>query len=295
MARMELRHLAMFVAVAEEASFTRAADRVHVVQSAVSASVRGLERELGVELFHRTTHRVELSDAGSALLPEARRTLAAAAIAREVVDEVSGGLRGRIRLGTMQGQVMRAVNVPALLAAFRATRPAVAVEVRHGGGSNVMAQQIREGRLDLAFLSLPERSSPGLTLTPLAAETVRVACAPGHRLAGRAAVELSELADETFAEHPEGWGTRAATDRSFVAARVRRRVTYELNDTATLVEFVRHGLAIALIPPSLAGSAEGLSFVPVRHHAPVFRTLIAAPSDRPIGGPARALLELATQ
>ncbi len=101
---MELRHLAMFVAVAEEGSFTRTAGRVHVVQAAVSASVRGVERELGVELFHRTTHRVELSDAGSALLPEARRTLAAAAIAREVVDEVSGGLRGTVRLGTMQGR-----------------------------------------------------------------------------------------------------------------------------------------------------------------------------------------------
>ncbi len=125
---------------------------------------------------------------------------------------------------------------------------------------------------------------------------MRLACAPGHRLATRADVELSELADETFADHPEGWGTRAATDRSFAAAGVRRRVAYELNDnTATLVEFVRHGLAIALIPPSLAAGAGGLTFVPVRHHAPVFRTLIAAPSDRPLGAPARALLELATR
>src|SRR5919198_245380 len=101
---MELRHLATFVAVAEEGSFTRAAGRLHVVQSAVSAAVRALERELGVTLFDRSTHRVELTDAGRALLPEARRTLAAAAAARDAVDQLRGGLRGTVRLGMMLSQ-----------------------------------------------------------------------------------------------------------------------------------------------------------------------------------------------
>src|SRR4051812_50109542 len=98
---MELRHLATFAAVAEEGSFTRAAGRLHVVQSAVSSGVRALERELGVTLFDRTTHRVQLSEAGRALLPEARRTLAAAAAARDAVDQLRGGLRGPGRVGVM--------------------------------------------------------------------------------------------------------------------------------------------------------------------------------------------------
>jgi len=289
---VELRHLATFVAVAEEGSFTRASGRLHVVQSAVSASVRRLEREMGTALFNRTTHQVELSDAGRALLPEARRTLAAAATARDVVDEVRGGMRGTVALGTMQGQVMRAISVPALLAAFRFERPAVDVQVSHGGGSDVMADQVREGRLDLAFLSFPGRRSPGLRLTVLASEIVCLVCAPDHPLARRVDVELEDLADETFADHPEGWGTRATTDRSLADAGVRRDVAYELNDTATLIEFVRQGLAIALIPPSLAAGADGLAFVPLRRHAPVFRTSIAAPADRPLGPPAQALLEL---
>src|SRR4051794_14371497 len=108
---MELRHLATFVAVAEEGSFTRAAGRLHVVQSAVSSGVRALERELGVTLFDRTTHRVQLSEAGRALLPEARRTLAAAAAARDAVDQLRGGLRGTVRLGVMlaAGQGRRGV------------------------------------------------------------------------------------------------------------------------------------------------------------------------------------------
>ena len=99
---MELRHLATFVAVAEEGGFTRASARLHVVQSAVSAGVRTLERELGAALFDRTTHRVQLTDAGAALLPEARATLAAARGAREAVDAVRGGLRGTVTLGIMQ-------------------------------------------------------------------------------------------------------------------------------------------------------------------------------------------------
>src|SRR3954454_13993560 len=106
---MELRHLATFVAVAEEGSFTRAADRLHVVQSAVSAGVKTLEREFGTPLFTRTTHRVELTDAGHALLPEARATLAAAGAAREAVEQVRGGLRGTVTLGMMQADALNAV------------------------------------------------------------------------------------------------------------------------------------------------------------------------------------------
>src|ERR1700691_2603506 len=93
---MELRHLEYFVAVAEELSFTRASRRLHVVQSGVSSSIQGLERELGVVLFDRERHRVTLTDAGRALLPEARTTLAAAQAAAEAVAEAAAGLRGSL-------------------------------------------------------------------------------------------------------------------------------------------------------------------------------------------------------
>src|SRR6201995_761293 len=141
---MELRQLAVFVAVAEEGSFTRAADRLHVVQSAVSAGVRNLERELGASLFDRSTHRVELTNAGEALLPEARATLTAATAARDAVDAVRGGIRGTVLLGTMQAQGMRAVGGPDVLARFRHDHPLDRVHVRHAaGGSTEMATQVR--------------------------------------------------------------------------------------------------------------------------------------------------------
>jgi DNA-binding transcriptional LysR family regulator len=156
---VELRQLAVFVAVAEEGSFTRAADRLHVVQSAVSAGVRNLERELGARLFDRSTHKVQLSDAGGALLPEARATLAAAGAARDAVDAVRGGVRGTIVLGNMQAQGMRSIDVAGMLAELRAEHPAVEVQIRQGG-SLEMTTKVRDGELDLAFVARPDQRFP---------------------------------------------------------------------------------------------------------------------------------------
>lgn len=289
---MELRHLATFTAVAEEGSFTRAADRLRVVQSAVSAAIRNLERELGVPLFERTTHRVELTDAGRLLLPEARRTLAAAAGAREVVDQLRGGLRGTVRLGMMQSQRATAVSVARLLATFRAEHPGVDVELRVGA-SAAHAADLRSGRLDLAYLALPTGSTAGLTLVPLEAEPMPLVCPPDHRLAERTEVELVDLADETFVDTPPEWGNRIATDRAFAAAEVRRTIRYEVADLGSVLDFVRYRLAVAIMPAGRIGAESDLRRIPIRHHAPVFRTSIAASADRRLGAPARALLATA--
>jgi DNA-binding transcriptional LysR family regulator len=277
---MELRQLVVFVAVAEEESFTRAADRLHMVQSAVSASVRSLERELGAALFDRTTRRVELTDAGAAMLPEARQVLAAVDAAREAVDQVSGGLRGTLRIGTMQGQALRTISVPRLIARFRAEHPAVDVQVSHVGGSVHMADEVRTGRLDLAFLSLPDRRPSGLDLTLIGREEMRLACPRDHPLATRTDVELGALADEPFAEFPQGWGTRMATDRAFAAVGVSRTIAYEVNDVASVVEFVSAGLAIAVIAGSLVVAGDDVVLVPIRHHAPQFEISVAVASMR---------------
>jgi DNA-binding transcriptional LysR family regulator len=291
---MELRQLTTFVAVAEAGGFTRAAERLHVVQSAVSAGVRTLERELGTPLFERTTHRVELTDAGRALLPEARATLAAARAAREAVDEVRGGLRGTVSLGVMQAQAMRAFDVASLLADFRADHPAVELRVRQGPSAEI-AEHVRDGTMDLAFLAAPDRRPAGLELTPVDRTPMSLVVDPGHRLAGRADVELSAIVDETFADGPEGWGTRMAVDRAFAAAGLRRHVTYEVNDTATIVDFAAHGLAVAILPETFTTSDDDIVHVPIRHHVPWFKVAIAEPSTRRLGPAAAALLAAAKQ
>jgi DNA-binding transcriptional LysR family regulator len=289
---VELRHLATFVAVAEEGSFTRASERLHVVQSAVSAGVRTLERELGTALFDRTTHQVELTDAGHALLPEARATLAAARAAREAVDQVRGGLRGTVTLGIMQAGGLGAITTARLLAAFRAEHPDVELRARQANSAE-MAAQVRDGRLDFAFLALPSRRAAGLQLTPLSREPMPLAVHDGHPLAGRADVELAATADETFADGPPEFGIRSAVDHAFAAAGLQRRVALEVNDAQTLVDFVRHGLAAAFLPTSYVRDARGISFVPIRHHTPVFATYIAEPTTRRPSAAAAALLTLA--
>jgi DNA-binding transcriptional LysR family regulator len=287
---MELRQLTTFVAVAEEGSFTRAADRLHVVQSAVSAGVRKLERELGAMLFDRSTHSVKLTDAGRALLPEARATLAAAQAARDAVDEVRGGVRGTVVLGTMQAQGMRAIDLAGVLAAFRAEHPAVDVMLRQAGSSD-MVREVREGRLDLAFVALPGDGPPGVELRPLASEPILLAVPAGHPLAQSAGVDLAALRDETLVDLQEGWGIRMAIDRSFAAAGLTRTISYELNDTATVVEFIRNQLAIGMLPRSLVDAAENIVFVPIRDHPPVFQTAVAIPANRRLTAATEAMLE----
>jgi DNA-binding transcriptional LysR family regulator len=290
---MELRQLETFVAVAEEGSFTRAARRLNVVQSAVSAAVRRLERELDSRLFERTTHKVDLTDAGAALLPEARRTLAAAAAAREAVDEVRGGLRGTVVLGAMQAQAMRALTLAELIAAFRVEHPDVEVLLRQAG-SLEMAAAVRDGRLDLAFVGIG-RAPAGVTLIQLAREPMQLVCSTAHPLARRQSVELDALVGEAFADLPQGWGTRVATDAAFAAAGLGRHVAYEINDTASIFEFVRQGLTVAIMPPSFTEDATGIAFTPIRRHAPVFETSLAVPANRRPSSAANALRETIEQ
>ena len=285
---MELRQLEVFVAVAEERSFTSAADRLHVVQSAVSASIRALEGELGASLLERTTRRVALSDAGAALLPEARAVLAAAGLARDAVEQTKGGLRGAVALGIMQAWAYPALSVPRIVAEFQRDHPLVELTVRHVGGSGVLAEAVRDGALDLGFLSLPG-SSPGLELTELTSEPMRFACTTGHRLAGAERVSLAEIAGETFADGPPSWGTRLAADRAFERAGIERSVRFEVNEMTTIIEFVRAGVGVALLHPSIVADRPEIITVPVDGEPIPFRTLLAASAQRRPTAAARAL------
>jgi DNA-binding transcriptional LysR family regulator len=285
---MNLRQLETFIAVAEEASFSRAADRLHVVQSAVSAGIRALEADLGASLFDRGPRGAELSDAGHALLPEARATLIAAGAARDAVRDVRAGIRGTVSLGIMQAQRAPAPNVAEILRSFRDTHPEVEVRVRHGGGSRELVDAVRAGTLDLGFASLLGYPD-GIDATLLSQETIAVACHTEHPFVDGGTVELSALTGESVADLPPPWGVRIANDLAFGAAGVPRRIAYEINDVSTLIEFVRTGLAVALLPASLLGDADGIVTVPLRRHAPLFEVSIVTPAGRRLSAATAAL------
>jgi DNA-binding transcriptional LysR family regulator len=291
---MELRHLEHFVAVAEARNFTRAAERLHIVQSAVSASIRTLERDLQVELFNRTTQRVDLTDAGLMLLPQARLILAEVQAARELVADVRGGLRGTLTIGTMEALSGGALDIPRLLAGFRESHPLLEVRLHHAAnGSAELSDLLRDGRLDIAVLSLPERGHAGISMTLLTREAMVLVCAPGHRLARRKSVRISELGGESFIDHPRGWGTRAAVDRAFATAGVRRRVTYEVGDTPSVVNLVASDIGVALLPPSIMPPGDNVRHIPVRGKAPQWEISLALPSNRPLTAAARAFADAA--
>jgi DNA-binding transcriptional LysR family regulator len=294
MAAMELRHLEAFVAAADEGGITRAAQRLHIVQSAISASLRRLEAELGTPVFERRARGVRLTDAGRALLPHARAVLAAAEAGREAVDAVRGGLRGVVRLGIMQSQSPPGsrISVPSVLRDFRDRHPGVELRVAHlSGGSVEMAVQVAEGALDLAFVALHE-GPPGVVLTPLASEPIALICAAEHRLATWPSVTLADLAGEPIAETPPGWGTRIISERAFAAAGVERTPAFEINDISTILDLVRNDLAVALLPAAFVAGDPSLVAVPVGPGELIFEIALALPATRRLGVAAEALGEL---
>jgi DNA-binding transcriptional LysR family regulator len=285
---VELRHLQFFVAVAEELSFTRASRRLHVVQSGVSSAIQGLERELGAALFDRDRHRVALTDAGLALLPEARATLAAAQAAQDAVAQARAGLRGTLTVGTMVS--IGTVDVAGLLGRFHLSHPGVSVHLRHApAGSAGLAAQVIAGELDLALLALPGPAPAGLRLQPLAEEPLVLIAAPGHPRAGQRAVTLAQLAEEDFVDFPPGWGNRTVADRAFAAAGLDRRVPFEVTEFVSAAGLVRNGLAIAFIPQS-ATDLTGLAVIGLDGPDLTWRVSAATPTARRLSAAARAFV-----
>ncbi|MEU9345892.1 LysR family transcriptional regulator [Streptomyces sp. NPDC048278] len=291
---MELRQIRAFVVVADEASFTRAAARLSLVQSAVSAAVRNLERHLGVELFERTTHHVHLTQAGRLFLPEARRTLAAAQEAQHVIEQMRGGLRGEVRLGVIQTPRHIVAQPALLISTFRATHPGVTVSVQ-AAGSVEHAEDLRRKRLDIAFVILPPEATTGLDMYVLTSEKLQLLCHAGHPLAGRDQVGLGELVDQPFVDTPATWGNRLATDAAFARAGLTRKIAYEIGDAAGLASLVRHGLGVAIGPMSFMRPEDEIRAVPLGSDAPSLTLSLAVPAGQAVSAPARALLRTARE
>jgi DNA-binding transcriptional LysR family regulator len=244
---VDSRQLEYFVAVAEELSFTRAAQRLFTVQSTVSAAIRALETDLKTTLFDRSTRRVTLSDAGEALLPEAKAALEALDRARAVVEEASTGLRGSIRIGTMTR--LGLVDLASLLGSFYLRYPLVEVQVTTSPtGSSGLAEDVRHGRLDVALVGLSQAEMTGLEPRELATVQFAVLVPSSHRLAGATEVRLADLAGERFVDMLRGFGNRTAVDRAFDTAGLPRRVQVEVPDLTTVPDYVRAGLGVAVVP-----------------------------------------------
>lgn len=257
---MELRQLEAFVAVAEERNFTRAAARLHVAQSGLSASIRSLERELHTRLFLRTTRQVELTTAGEALLGEARRTLASARSAVESVAAVEGLRQGSLTIGIMQASSF--IDLAGILRQYRGAYPGIELRLQQARAVQ-LSQQLHEHTVDLIFIMRPEQSTPGVLSIPMLRSPAVVLCPGDHPLAQKAIVPAQAVADYPLVGYPQGWGVRELTDQALRATGASPAYDFEVNDTATLLDLVQAGLGIAVVPEAMARRRPRLRQVPL--------------------------------
>jgi len=288
---MEIRQLQHFVSVAEEQHFTRAAERLMISQSGLSASIRALERELQAVLFVRTTRKVTLTEAGRALLTEAERILAQARAAREAVAAVQGVLRGTLTLGAEQ--CVAGVHVAGLLAAFRRRHPHVEIRLRQSGTA-ALAADVAAGRLDLAFAYRTEPDSEHLRSVSLTSEPMIVLCHPDHSLAKKgSALTPQDLDGEAFVDFHPDWGPRRITDAAFAALGMQRTVALEVNDVHSLLDLVDESLGIAVVPRHFECKRPRLTALPLQENGgAMYETAALLPAAQATSPAAQALMAL---
>ncbi|MFD4113083.1 LysR family transcriptional regulator [Streptomyces niveus] len=258
---MELQQMRYVIAVAEMSSFTKAAQRCLVVQSALSHQIARLEKELGARLFERTSRRVRLTPAGAAFLPAARQCLdAAERVAAEVAAAV-GEVRGRLAVGLIP--TVAAVDVPAVLREFHQRHPKARISLTVGA-SDELAEQVRQGDIEVAFLGIPVTARPrGVMARKLAEERLVAVVSPDHPLTDETSVDLRRLSSEVFVDLPAKTAGRAQSDLAFTAAGLTREVAFEVTNADYLARLVGAGLGVALLPPSYAEGLAGMTTIEV--------------------------------
>jgi DNA-binding transcriptional LysR family regulator len=285
---MELRQLEYFVAVSEEASFTKAAARLHVAQPGVSAQIRQLERELGQPLFDRSGRTVRLTEVGAAVMPFARAALGAVTGARLAVDELAGLVRGHAAVGMVAS--CGPLGLPGLLAEFHRVHPGVEISLTEAN-SDVLLDGIQSGRLDVAVVGLATDPPPGIEVQVVVDEALVAAVAPDDPLAGSRTVRLDALQDRALITLTRGTGLRTAVDSACAKAGFRPRIAFEASDPNILADLAAQGLGVAILPESL-GAARTADLRPLTVTAPALRSKLALAwrADTAPGPAARALI-----
>lgn len=259
---MDLQQLRYVVEVAATGSFTKAAARCFVTQSALSHQIGALERELGQRMFVRSSRGVRSTEAGAAFLQHARVAVAAATAARESAAAAAGQVVGTLRLGVIP--TVAAVDIPTLIASFRSAHPAVRVELTVGNSESLI-RSVRDGGLDVSFLGLRAEDEPaGIGTRLLGRERLVAAVPPQHPITRRPTVTLADIAGEVFADFPAGTSGRAQADLAFAAAGLVRDVAFEADSAELLLGLVAAGLAVSLLAPGVvARSSADVVSVPI--------------------------------
>jgi DNA-binding transcriptional LysR family regulator len=262
---MELRHLRYFLAVAEELNFTRAARRLHIAQPPLTQQIKALETELGVTLIDRSAYRICLTQAGIAFAAEVTRILGDVRNAVLIAKRAARSAVGQVRVGFTESASFN----PLVTSAFRSFRSAfpdieVSLEERQ---STELANALRDGRIDVAFVRPPLKSVEGLTLQLLQEEEMVAAVPSGHALAKRKSIDLRELQNEAFILYPRAVrpGLADAVVLACEKAGFKPRVEQYAPQLAATINLVAASLGVSVVPRSMQGlQPSALAYIPLR-------------------------------
>jgi LysR family transcriptional regulator, transcription activator of glutamate synthase operon len=285
---MELRHLMYFEAVARHMHMTRAASELHVAQPALSKQIQSLEEELGVPLFERIGRGIQLTPAGAALLPHARRILSAVEDARAEIAEQIGLRKGKVTLGAPPTASIRLL--PPALAAFHAEYPGIELALRQGGANTIVAM-VERGDVDVGVVMLPVPEGT-LESLPLVREELVLAVADTHSLAGHQSVAMSALAEERFVLFPEGYELREALLNACRRAGFMPRIVLDGGEVATVLPMVASGIGVALVPAFSTGGTPNLATLHISDQQLERQLGLVWRNDRSLAPAARALREV---
>lgn len=274
---MELRHIRYFLAVAEEAHFTRAAARLGIGQPPLSQQIKDLEGEIGVQLFRRVPHGAELTDAGHAFLAGVRDMPGEAVAAVRAAQRAARGETGSIRVG-FTGSAAFNPRVPAAIRRFRRLYPEVTLSLREAD-SNGLVRALRDGSLDAAVLRPDAIAHDGLAIHPLEEEAMIAAVPSAHPAAGPAdAIALAALCDAPFILTPRALGPSLFD----IAVGACRAAGFEpvlgqsAPQIASVLALVAAELGVTLVPASMRQAAiAGIRYLDLTDVRPVATLALA--------------------
>lgn len=264
---MELRHLRVFVAVSDELHFGRAAARLRVAQSAVSQTIKDLETELGVELFHRRNRRVELSAAGREMLASSEAAFAELDAGASAARRVASGAQGRLAVRAVMTATLTRLS-PALVS-YAAAQPDVALRLSFGT-SEENIEALRKGACDVALVSLATTTPPPFTAAVVERSRVALLVRADHRLARRRTVKWEEIADVPMILLKEAGNpnVRRQLRQKFEAAGIRPRVVLEVDQLEAMLSLVEAGLGVSIAPQYVGRAAsDRVRAVPIEPEA----------------------------
>jgi DNA-binding transcriptional LysR family regulator len=293
---MELRHLRYFVAVAEELSFTRAADRLHIGQPPLSQQVQALEEEIGAILFDRSRRTIRLTEAGRVFLEDAYRVLALAAGAAETARRVEKGEIGQLRIGFIKSTAFTPI-FPKIINTYRTRFPNVKLVMQEMSTMRQVAA-LGDYSLDLAFIRPvePELQST-LAMTTLQEHRLSVLMPDHHRLADVEHLSIDDLRNEDFVMFPQDEGTTLNLEiyRLCAEAGFAPKVTMEAREVATITGLVAARCGIAILPDLFQSlGIKGVLFRPIDTPS-VITTLALARRASESGAIPRAFFDIAAE